>query len=80
MWSVAYGPDGTLFALTARGELWAYPAGGERLLVAHRTEDYRMEGWIDVSPEPSLFLQVVPVQILTLGPKLTLVSIVLPEL
>lgn len=51
--SVAYGPDGTLFALTRRsGELWAYPGnGGERVLAARETADHRLAGWLDVSPD-----------------------------
>ena len=53
MQSVAYGPDGTLFALTSRGgELWVYPAGrANRVLAARKTEDFRLEGWLDVSPD-----------------------------
>lgn len=53
MQSVAYAPDGTLFALTARGgELWAYPANGApRVLVARATADNPLEGWLDVSPD-----------------------------
>ncbi|AWM41201.1 hypothetical protein GobsT_01830 [Gemmata obscuriglobus] len=51
MQSVAYGPDGTLFALTG-GELWAYPAGGTgRVLVARETAEDRFDGWLDVSPD-----------------------------
>lgn len=51
--SVAYGPDGTLFALTDRaGELWAYPAGGaDRVLAARSTRERPLEGWLDVSPD-----------------------------
>lgn len=53
MESVAYGPDGTLFALTRRsGELWAYPtSGADRVLVARKTANNRLEGWLDVSPD-----------------------------
>jgi hypothetical protein len=48
-----YGPDGTLFALTRRsGELWAYPASGtDRVLVARKTADNGLEGWLGVSPD-----------------------------
>jgi hypothetical protein len=51
--SVAYGPDGTLYALTVRSsELWAYPPGGaKRVLAARRTAENRLEGWLDVSPD-----------------------------
>ncbi|MBM3980311.1 MAG: hypothetical protein FJ304_08500 [Planctomycetes bacterium] len=54
--SVAYGPDGTLYALIARNcELWVYPAGGaKRVLAARRTADFRLEvspdgRWLSVS-------------------------------
>jgi WD40 repeat protein len=51
--SVAFGPDGTLFALTSRGgEIWAYPAGGgERVLAVRATSTHPLEGWLDVSPD-----------------------------
>lgn len=48
--SVAFAPDGTLFAHTERrGQLWVHPLGGaKRELLA---EDERMAGWLEVSPD-----------------------------
>lgn len=52
VWSVAYAPDGTLYALTAKNcELWAHPPDGSgKVLVAKQTDANRLEGTLDVSP------------------------------
>jgi WD40 repeat protein len=52
LWSVAFASDGTLYALTIKGELWAHPPDGwKKVLVARATDDNRLQGKLDISPD-----------------------------